>query len=131
MLNIAKDKYFQVISSIDLHVISHDPIEIMMLRIAILECGDPPDKTRETVGSYGEIFRILLEKGASELNEPEKDTLHLTYWDVENGDKYPELDDIDAILMTGSSPTACRPQYQPESNSMHRTQFVRRQPLDP
>jgi hypothetical protein len=80
------------------------------LRIAILECGSPPDRTRETVGGYGDIFRILLEKGASELNDAtlsSRDALRLTYWNVENGDRYPKLDDIDAVLMTGSSGSDC------------------------
>ena len=93
------------------------------LRIAILECGEPPDKARGSVGGYGEIFRILLEKGAGELNEPTlspKDGLHLTYWDVERADKYPKLDDIDAVLMTGSSGSVdCKSARKP--NPMHRT----------
>jgi hypothetical protein len=87
----------------------HILIKIKMrppLRIAILECGEPPPKTRDAVGGYGDIFRILLEKGAADLNEPalsSKEGLHLTYWDVEKEGRYPTLDDIDAVLMTGSS----------------------------
>jgi hypothetical protein len=80
------------------------------LRIAILECGEPPDKTRATIGGYGAIFRQLLEKGAHELKEPTvspKDGLDPTCWHVEKEDKYPKLDDIDAVLITGSSKFTC------------------------
>jgi hypothetical protein len=95
------------------------------LRIAILECGEPSKKTRETIGGYGEIFRILLEKGSCDLNEPmlsPKDGLDLTYWGVEKEDKYPKLDDIDAVLLTGSSRSDCtmHHKFRRGSNSRHR-----------
>lgn len=74
------------------------------LRIAILECDTPLDGTRAKYGSYGGVFKALLDAGADALGHPNlssKQGLELTYWDVVQ-DKYPSLDLIDAILMTGS-----------------------------
>jgi hypothetical protein len=99
------------------------------LRIAILECGEPPERTKATVGGYGDVFRLLLEQGAAKLVL--QNGLHLTYWDVEKGTTYPKLDDIDAILMTGSSGSDCRDCIVAESDPKHRAQLVRRRPLDP
>jgi hypothetical protein len=76
------------------------------LRIAILECDRPLDKTREQFGGYGGVFRQLIERAADALNYPgldSKNGLELSYWAVEKDDVYPNLEDIDAIMMTGSS----------------------------
>ncbi|KAI9836667.1 MAG: hypothetical protein M1819_001302 [Sarea resinae] len=76
------------------------------LRIAILECDTPLDRTRAKYGGYGGVFKALLEAGADALGQPDlissKKGLDLTTWDVEKAETYPNLDDIDAILMTGS-----------------------------
>jgi GMP synthase-like glutamine amidotransferase len=74
------------------------------LRIAILECDTPLKGTRAKYGGYGNVFKALLDPGADALGHPHlssKQGLELTYWDVVQ-DKYPSLDSIDAILMTGS-----------------------------
>lgn len=76
------------------------------LRIAILECDTPLDGTREKYGGYGGVFAALLEAGADALGQPDlissKKGLELTKWNVVAEEHYPELDNIDAILMTGS-----------------------------
>jgi hypothetical protein len=76
------------------------------LRIAILECDTPLDKTRAQLGSYGGVFRQLLERSADALGYPglsSKTGLDLTYYHVvDHPDVYPNLDDIDAVLLTGS-----------------------------
>ncbi|KAI9821802.1 MAG: hypothetical protein M1827_002383 [Pycnora praestabilis] len=76
------------------------------LRIAILECDTPLDRTRAKYGGYGGVFQALLSAGADALGHPglsssNKD-LAITNWNVENNDTYPVLHDIDAILITGS-----------------------------
>lgn len=78
------------------------------LRIAVLETDTPLENTNKKYGGYGGVFEALLKTSAAALGgqpdklDPERD-LQISKWDVVNGDKYPELEDIDAILITGSS----------------------------
>lgn len=76
------------------------------LRIAILECDTPLDQTRAKFGGYGGVFRQLLERSADALGYPglsSKAGLDLKYFHVVNHPEvYPDFDDIDAILITGS-----------------------------
>ncbi|KAK5006104.1 hypothetical protein LTR28_006896 [Elasticomyces elasticus] len=78
------------------------------LRIAILECDTPLDRTRAKYGGYGGVFEELLDKGADQLNMPDVirsgkgGGMDITKWDVEKDETYPNIDDIDAILITGS-----------------------------
>jgi hypothetical protein len=74
------------------------------LRIAVLECDTPVDKVKAKFGTYGEVFRLLLGASASTLEGfNAKSDLEITKWDIVNGTEYPNLEDIDAILLTGSS----------------------------
>ena len=77
------------------------------LRIAILECDTPLPQTKAKYGGYGGVFQVLLEAGADALGDPDlissKKGLDISKWDVVNEDLYPNLEDIDAILITGSS----------------------------
>lgn len=74
------------------------------LRIAILECDTPVDKVKAQYGGYGDVFRLLLETSAATLdNLNPKADLKITKWDIVYGTEYPNLEDIDAILLTGSS----------------------------
>lgn len=76
------------------------------LRIAILECDEPVGKTKEKYGGYGNLFTELLENGAKELaknDHGKAPELHISKFDVVNKDYYPRLEDVDAILLTGSS----------------------------
>jgi len=75
------------------------------LRIAILECDTPMDGTRAKFGGYGGVFRQLLERAADALGHAglsAKEGMDLSYYHVVNEQKYPNLDDVDAVLMTGS-----------------------------
>lgn len=73
------------------------------LRIAILECDTPPPAVVEQYGRYGRIFTTLLEAAAKGLGlSPEQD-LDLSAFDVVTAQEYPNLEDIDAILISGSS----------------------------
>jgi len=79
------------------------------LRIAVLECDTPLDRTRSVYGSYGGVFKALLASGAKALAE---DTgtkpveLDITTYDVVAAETYPKLEDIDAVLLTGSRQNA-------------------------
>lgn len=70
------------------------------LRIAVLECDEPIGRTKEKYGGYGNLFKELLENGAEQLSE--KPELDVTKFDVVNTEHYPKLEDVDAILLSGS-----------------------------
>ncbi|KAJ4301380.1 hypothetical protein N0V90_003472 [Kalmusia sp. IMI 367209] len=74
------------------------------LRIAILEADTPPDDIVARYGKYGTVFRTLLERAADELGESSfsKSSLDLSAYDVVTEQEYPELDNIDAVLISGS-----------------------------
>ncbi|KAL0256348.1 hypothetical protein SLS55_008742 [Diplodia seriata] len=75
-------------------------------RIAVIECDTPlPDVVNE-FGTYGPIFERLLKAGADGLGQPDvitaKDLQFSFYHVVDNEEAYPSLDDVDAVLLTGS-----------------------------
>lgn len=75
------------------------------LRIAVLECDTPMDAIASRYGTYSRIFSTLLNTAADKLKYTglsSKQGLEISGWDIVNGDKYPELENIDAILITGS-----------------------------
>lgn len=77
------------------------------LRIAILECDTPLRKTHSQYNGYREIFQELLHSSLKILNHPDQLTpenaLDISGWDVYRIQEYPKLEDIDAVLLTGSS----------------------------
>lgn len=75
------------------------------LRIGVLECDTPLAQTREKYGGYGGVFTALLKAGADALRSKglsSKEGLDITCWDVVNEKRYPALEDLDAILISGS-----------------------------
>lgn len=76
------------------------------LRVAILECDEPVGRTKEKYGSYGNLFKELLQNGATHLAQTTSGkgtVLEITNWDiVNNTERYPNLDQIDCVLLTGS-----------------------------
>lgn len=75
------------------------------LRIAVLECDTPVDKVKAELGGYGNIFETLLSSGA-DLLAKETGTrvpLDIRIFNVVNDEIYPTLNEIDAVLLTGSS----------------------------
>ena len=93
-------------------------MSIRPIHIAILEADTPLAKTQKKYGSYGGVFKSLLEKAANASNIP-LERLKITGWDVVNGKDgeveemggiydwkrtkgYPPMDSLDAILITGS-----------------------------
>jgi hypothetical protein len=73
------------------------------LRIAILECDTPPPEVVDRYGRYGRIFTTLLETAAEAVGLSPKDDLKLSAFDVVTAQEYPNLEDIDAVLISGSS----------------------------
>ncbi|KAJ5690398.1 hypothetical protein N7462_004790 [Penicillium macrosclerotiorum] len=76
------------------------------LRIAVLECDTPLPNTNGRYNGYGGVFSALLTASAQMLNQPDRldpsAGLQISKWDIVNGTEYPKLEDIDAVLLTGS-----------------------------
>lgn len=90
----------------DLHRMHFDKHTLEMktpLRIAILECDTPLPNVVERFGRYDRIFSTLLETAAEGLGLSPKNDLQMRGYDVVDKQEYPNLDDIDAILISGSS----------------------------
>lgn len=75
------------------------------VRVAILECDTPVDSVKEARGTYGDIFRDLLEAGLSAYQSDSSSSIEPTFtkWDVVTAREYPDLLDVDVILLSGSS----------------------------
>ena len=88
------------------------------IRLAILEADTPLEQTRCKLGSYGGVFTSLLHK-AADASSIATDRFRITGWDVANEQdggveemggqyhwkrtrRYPKMEDVDAILITGS-----------------------------
>jgi hypothetical protein len=75
------------------------------LRIAFLECDIPLVSTQARYGSYGGVFTELLRAGADAEQQAGLSStsgLVLSRFDVVHAQEYPSLEDIDAVLITGS-----------------------------
>ena len=73
------------------------------LPIAILECATGLPKALAKYKRYGKISSALLEAGA-EAAGLQKEDLDITFWDVVNEEgRFPRLEDVDAVFLTGSS----------------------------
>ena len=75
------------------------------MRIAVLECDSPLPKTAALYHGFGGVFEALLKAGAQDLGRPDPHSgLQISHHQIElHPDHYPDLKDIDAILITGSS----------------------------
>ncbi|KAG2127981.1 class I glutamine amidotransferase-like protein [Suillus clintonianus] len=78
-------------------------------RIALLLCDIPADPVRELHGDYTRIFGTLLQESLKPINETRspgsQTTFTLEPFDV-RAQVYPEDDEYDAMLLTGSASTA-------------------------
>ncbi len=74
-------------------------------RLAVLECDTPVPAVEQTRGSYGEVFRQLLTKGLAGVADAKYKGAEfaLSKWDVVRSQEYPKAEDVDGILLTGSS----------------------------
>jgi len=73
------------------------------LRIAILQCDQPPPDVVALYGKYDRIFAALLESAAPGVGLDPKADLELSAFDVVGAQEYPDLGDVDAVLISGSS----------------------------
>ncbi|KAI9789826.1 MAG: hypothetical protein M1816_005743 [Peltula sp. TS41687] len=80
------------------------------LRIAVLKCDSPIPSICAKYGDYGSIFTNLLQTAADSLEQgsapfpPDFSSrdLDITAWEVAEAQSYPRLEDVDAVLITGS-----------------------------
>ncbi|PWY96622.1 class I glutamine amidotransferase [Aspergillus sclerotioniger CBS 115572] len=76
------------------------------LRIAVLECDTPVEKVNIKYGGYRGVFSLLLRESAAALGQSEKldpeTGLEISGWDVVTAQEYPNLEDVDAIVLSGS-----------------------------
>ena len=75
------------------------------IRLAVLECDTPLPNTKAKYARYGGVFEALIKAGAEELGQPDSATgFQISKWQIElHPETYPDLKDIDAILITGAS----------------------------
>jgi anthranilate/para-aminobenzoate synthase component II len=82
---------------------------IQPLRLLILEADTPQPKTNERYGGYRGVFTALLAAGAKAMDPPRQlsEVAAVTAHNiVDDMHSYPPLDEVDAILITGSRHTA-------------------------
>ncbi|KAL8709024.1 MAG: hypothetical protein Q9225_007514, partial [Loekoesia sp. 1 TL-2023] len=70
-------------------------------RIAILECDPLTAPIRAKYGSYGGVVTAFLRAGAGSIHLPLEE-LVLSIWNVYEDQSYPSLEEIDAVVITGS-----------------------------
>jgi hypothetical protein len=77
------------------------------LRIAVLECDTPLPHADARYKGYGGVFAALLKSSAKTLGLPDRldpgIDLQISRWDIVGGTEYPRLEEIDAVLLSGSS----------------------------
>lgn len=72
------------------------------IRLAILEADQPLPNTLKTYGGYGGVFKRLLRRSGECLNLTPEKTLEISTYPIWEENNYPNIDEIDAILITGS-----------------------------
>ncbi|KAJ5198529.1 uncharacterized protein N7498_007646 [Penicillium cinerascens] len=70
------------------------------LRIAVLECDTPIPPVQAKFGTYGDIFERLLKKGLEASNSTA--SIEVSKWHVVENPIYPNPNECDAYLLTGS-----------------------------
>ncbi|OGE56143.1 hypothetical protein PENARI_c003G10804 [Penicillium arizonense] len=72
------------------------------LRVAVLVCDTPIQPVLEQYGDYYAIFQALMKQGFKDLELSEDIDVEFSGYHVVNNPEFPELQDYDALLMTGS-----------------------------
>ncbi|CEJ61486.1 hypothetical protein PMG11_10019 [Penicillium brasilianum] len=72
------------------------------LRIAVLECDTPIAPVKERLGGYGDIFTRLLNKGLEASGDSRVDIKEISKWHVVDNPVYPDPEEYDALLLSGS-----------------------------
>lgn len=77
---------------------------MVVYHIAVLECDTPVDSVVTSRGTYGDIFEELLTKGLEGRGPATGDIqLRVSKWDVVGSSSFPDIREVDALLLSGSS----------------------------
>jgi hypothetical protein len=80
------------------------------IRLAIFECGIPLPLARERYGTYGGMFEALFAAQQSPKTTATEKKITFSKYPVDRDEaEYPDLSEVDVILMTGSSKSAFQP----------------------
>ena len=71
------------------------------LRIAILKADTPIPPVDDKYGGYGGMYKTWLR--AAQKKSRNDAELEFTDWDVVDDQAYPKLEDVDVVVITGSS----------------------------
>ncbi|KAJ5594635.1 uncharacterized protein N7459_000843 [Penicillium hispanicum] len=71
------------------------------LRVAVIECDTPIPPVQTKLGNYGDIFERLLQRGLQTSGNSTVD-IQVSKWNVVDNPVYPNPDECDAFLLTGS-----------------------------
>ncbi|TQS35897.1 hypothetical protein Golomagni_03669 [Golovinomyces magnicellulatus] len=77
------------------------------LRVAVIKCGTLSPEAKEKYICYYTLFKLLLEGAAERINSPKK--LDIFCFDPREDTNWPRLDEIDAVLITGSTSSSFDP----------------------
>jgi hypothetical protein len=76
------------------------------IRLAIFECGTPLPLARERYGTYGGMFEALFSAQQNPKVPATEKKITFSKYQVDfEGAEYPDLKEVDVILITGSSRT--------------------------
>lgn len=82
-----------------------------ILRVAVIECDTPIPPVQTKLGNYGDMFERLLQRGVQVSGNSTVD-IQVSKWNVVDNPVYPNPDECDAFLLSGSSmiapPDDCR-----------------------
>lgn len=92
------------------------------IRLAILEADQPLPQTLATYKGYSGVFKRLLSRAAESLGLPFDSVFDVSVFSVWEANVYPEIDDIDAVLITGSKFSA----YDPVAWITRLTEFTKK-----
>lgn len=77
------------------------------IHIAILVCDTPIQPILRKYGDYFAMFQELLEQGFKDLYsseaEPHEVTVEFSKYQIVDSNQFPDLGNVDAVLLTGSS----------------------------
>lgn len=90
------------------------------IRLAILECDTPITSVVERYHGYGGVFKALFDAGVKQDGHSSAEEVidFSVYQVVENPGVYPDLHNVDGVLLTGSSKSILLP---PSSSDTTRT----------
>lgn len=95
---------------------SHTPLTMRKYRLAILECDTPVEAVLEKLGTYGTIYDAFVRRGLEAYVQDGGRSdidLEVTTSNMVDMGALPPLDQVDGLMLTGSSECALAPRPTP------------------